>query len=262
MHEELTKKNTRFSTDPAVLGYVQGLARKLEGAASKDRAVSWQWFVIDDDATINAFATPGGRVYVYTGLLLAADSEAEVVGVLGHEMGHVVGRHSARQLVASKGLETVAAMALGENAPEVATLASQLVGSGATLAYGRDMELEADRYGARYAAGSGYDPRGLTTFFEKLRAKHGDTGPVATFFSTHPSNVDRINQLNGLIAQEHLSGGPGATAQLHSAQAEIRRTPSASPAPVGSSPTPTPTPTPASAPAPAPHRAPAPAPRR
>lgn len=262
VHEELLKKNTRFSSDPTVVGYVQGLARKLEAPASRDRTLGWQWFVIDDPGTINAFATPGGRVYVYTGLLLAAQTEAEVVGVLGHEMGHVVGRHSARQLVAAKGLETVAAMALGKDAPQVALVASQLVGSGAVLAYGRDMELEADRYGARYSSTTGYDPRGLTSFFEKLKAKYGDTGPVLTLLSTHPSNSDRINRLTALIAEEGLSGAQGAPGALRAVQDAIRRGGGSSAAPSSpsapSSPAPTPTPRPAPAPAPAP----APGPRR
>lgn len=269
VHEELTKKSTPFVTNPAVLGYVQGLAQKLQGPASRDRALGWQWFVIDDAATINAFATPGGRVYVYTGLLLAAESEAEVVGVLGHEIGHVVGRHSARQLVASKGLETVAAMALGDKPSEVASIAAQLVGSGATLAYGRDMELEADRYGARYSSATGFDPRGLSTFFEKLKAKYGDTGPVLTFLSTHPSNSDRINRLVALIGEEHLSGAAGSLPQLRAVQAEIRKgglsAPGApSPSPGQAAPAPSPRPSPAPTPAPAPSRppAPAPAPRR
>ncbi|MCC6332937.1 MAG: M48 family metalloprotease [Myxococcales bacterium] len=206
VHEELKKQNTKFSEDPTVGLYVDGLARKLVGQANQDRKVEWMWFVIDDPNTINAFATPGGRIYVYTGLLLAADSEAEIIGVLGHEIGHVVARHSARQLVGAYGLQTVTEMALGKDAGEVSKLVAGLAGKGAMLAYGRDMELEADQYGARYAAGAGYDPRGLATFFEKLKAKYGDTGPVLTWFSTHPSNTDRINRLTTYIAANNLSG--------------------------------------------------------
>ena len=172
VHEQLKKDNTKFLENPTVELYVESLARKMIAEANKERKLDWKWFVIDDPATVNAFATPGGRIYVYTGLLLAAENEAEVIGVLGHEIGHVVGRHSARQLVASNGLQVVVDMALGKNGGEVAKLAAGLAGKGAQLAYGRDMELEADQYGARYASGAGYDPRGLATFFEKLKAKY------------------------------------------------------------------------------------------
>ncbi|MFZ5440757.1 MAG: M48 family metallopeptidase [Myxococcota bacterium] len=221
VHEQLKKDNTKFLENPTVEIYVESLARKLIGQADKERKLEWKWFVIDEPNTINAFATPGGRIYVYTGLLLAAENEAEVIGVLGHEIGHVVGRHSARQLVASKGLETVVNMALGKEPNEIVALASGLAGKTAQLAYGRDMELEADQYGARYASGAGYDPRGLATFFDKLKAKYGDTGPVMTFFSTHPANSDRINQVTQLIAAENLQGAELGVASLKQVQAAL-----------------------------------------
>lgn len=221
VHEQLKKDNTKFLENPTVEIYVESLARKLIAQANTERKLEWKWFVIDEPNTINAFATPGGRIYVYTGLLLAAESEAEVVGVLGHEIGHVVGRHSARQLVAAKGLETVVNMALGKDQNEIIALTAGLAGKGAQLAYGRDMELESDQYGARYASGAGYDPRGLATFFEKLKAKYGDTGPVMTFFSTHPANSDRINQVTALIAAENLKGTELGVASLKQVQAAL-----------------------------------------
>jgi beta-barrel assembly-enhancing protease len=221
VHEQLKKDNTKFLENAKVELYVESLARKLIGEANKERPLEWRWFVIDDPTTINAFATPGGRIYVYTGLLLSAENEAEVIGVLGHEIGHVVGRHSARQLVATNGLQSVIDMALGKNAGEVAKLTAGLAGKGAQLAYGRDMELEADQYGARYASRVGYDPRGLATFFEKLKAKYGDTGPVLTLLSTHPANSDRINQVTALIAAENLTGTELGVASLKAVQAEL-----------------------------------------
>lgn len=221
VHEQLKKDETKFLENPKVELYVESLARKLIAEANKERQLEWRWFVIDDPNQINAFATPGGRIYVYTGLILAADNEAEIVGVLGHEIGHVVGRHSARQLVATHGLQTVIDMALGKDSQDVAKLAAGLAGKGAQLAYGRDMELESDQYGARYASRAGYDPRGLATFFEKLKAKHGDTGPVLTFLSTHPANSDRITRVTELIAAENLTGTELGVASLKAIQAEL-----------------------------------------
>jgi predicted Zn-dependent protease len=221
VHEQLKKENTQFLTNPTVELYVESLARKLIAQANSERKLEWRWYVIDDPKTVNAFATPGGRIYVYTGLLLAAENEAEVIGVLGHEIGHVVGRHSARQLVATYGLQTIIDVALGNDAADAAKIAAMLAGKGAQLAYGRDMELESDQYGARYASRAGYDPRGLATFFEKLKAKYGDTGPVLTFFSTHPANSERINEVTQLIAAENLTGAELGVAPLKAIQSEL-----------------------------------------
>lgn len=221
VHEELKKENTKFLENPDVGFYVSGLVQKLLPLASADRPnVKWQYFVIDDPKTVNAFATPGGRIYVYTGLLLTAESEAEIIGVLGHELGHVVARHSARQLVAAKGLETVGSMALGKNPSDIAVLAAGLVGKGSIMAYGRDMELEADQYGAKYANAAGYDPRGLATFFEKLKAK-GDLPEFLTFLSTHPSNTERIEKIVASIAANNYQSKELGAASLKAIQAKI-----------------------------------------
>lgn len=221
VHEQLKKDNTKFLANPDVEFYVLGLINKITPLGDKDRpGVKWQTFVIDDPKTVNAFVTPGGRVYVYTGLLLTAENEAEVVGVLGHELGHVIARHTARQLVASKGLETVAAMALGKDASDVAQLAAGLAGQGAILAYGRDMELEADQYGARYTNAVGYDPHGLATFFQKLAAK-GDAPEFLTFLSTHPSNTERIEKINSAIAANGYQSKELGQPSLKAIQAKI-----------------------------------------
>lgn len=220
VHDELLKQNTKFLQNPAVTQYVEGLAGKLIVQSERDRPLRWSWFVIDDPSTVNAFATPGARVYVYSGLLLAAQNEAEVVGVLGHEMGHVVGRHSARQLVASYGLQTLTQVALGNDAADLTKIAAALAGKGAQLAYGRDMELEADHDGARYASGAGYDPRGLATFFQKLEGSGGGGG-VLTFLSTHPAPSDRIAAVNAQIASQSLAGTELGVASLKAAQAQL-----------------------------------------
>ncbi len=221
VHEELKTQNTKFLDNAKVSAYVGALANKLMPQASADRKLDWFWFIIDDPKTVNAFATPGGRVYVYTGLLLAAKNEAEVVGVLGHEMGHVVARHSARQLVAAKGLETVAAMAMGKDSSDVAQLAAGLAGKGAMLAYGRDMELEADTYGVRYANGAGYNPKALADFFETLKAKKGATPEFMTWFSTHPSDDARMAKIAEMIAAQGLKASNMGGDEFRAIQREL-----------------------------------------
>jgi beta-barrel assembly-enhancing protease len=208
-----TKENIKYVEDPAVLDYVRGISAPILAQATKDRpGVKWKVNVINDPKTVNAFATPGGFLYVYTGLLLAADSEAELAGVMAHEAGHVVGRHSARAMVNAYGLQAITQVALGQNPGTAAQIAAQLAGGGLQLAHGRSEETEADEYGAKYAAGAGFDPRGLITFFEKLEKMQGSQPGVMKWLSTHPTNKDRIAHLQKIISQQGLKGdrsGPG-----------------------------------------------------
>jgi beta-barrel assembly-enhancing protease len=201
------KEKIQYVQDPTILEYVNRIATPILQQANRDRkGVKWKINVINDAKTVNAFATPGGYLYVYTGLLLAADNEAEVAGVLAHEAGHVVGRHSARAMVNAYGLQSLTQLALGQNPGVAAQIAAQLVGGGAMLAHGRSEETEADEYGARYSAGANYDPRGLISFFQKLQRMQGNTPGVLKWLSTHPTNADRIRHLEGYIAKNNLRG--------------------------------------------------------
>ncbi len=227
------KEHIRYVTDPTVDGYVQRVSGKILAFAKKDRPeVEWSVKVIDDPKTVNAFATPGGFLYVYSGLLLAADDTAELAGVMGHEAGHVVARHSARQMVNAMGLETVLGVALGKNPSGAAQLAAGLAGKTALLAYGRSDELEADQYGARYSSAAGYDPRGIATFFQKLEQQGGAQPGWATFLSTHPSNPDRIEKVNRFIEQNHLAATGGHDAsELGKVKERLKQLPPPPPKP-------------------------------
>jgi predicted Zn-dependent protease len=167
--------------------------------------------VINDPKTVNAFATPGGYLYVYSGLLLAADDSAELAGVLGHEAGHVVARHSARQMVDAFGLETLASIAAGKNPGAASQLASAVAGKGAMLSFSRADETEADEYGARYASAAGYDPHGIATFFEKLVKSEGKQPGWAAMLSDHPATPERIQHVDQYIAEHHLTGKGGTS---------------------------------------------------
>src|SRR5262249_3423880 len=205
--KELDKQGTKYVQDPEVVSYVQGVAKKIFGSANKDRpGVDWHVYVIDDPKQVNAFATPGGNLFVYTGLLMAADNEAELAGVWGHESGHVVARHSARQMVDAMGLETVIGMALGNNPNQLAQVAATLAAKGALLSYSREDETAADEYGARYASAAGYDPKGLITFFQKLQKMEGEVPAFSKYLSDHPATADRISHLQQYIAEKKLGG--------------------------------------------------------
>jgi predicted Zn-dependent protease len=201
------KQHVVYLDDPVVVSYVRGVADKVITLGKRDRPeVNWQVNVIDDSKTVNAFATPGGYLYVYSGLLMAADNEAELAGVMAHETGHVVARHSARQMVDAYGLEAITAMALGKNPGLLGQLTAGVGEKGFMLANSRSDETEADEYGARYSAAAGYDPHGLVTFFQKLRAQEGNSPRFLAILSDHPATPDRIDHVNAFIQQKGLSG--------------------------------------------------------
>src|SRR6185295_7801264 len=139
--QELEKQGTKYIQDPEIVNYVRGVAQKIFVSADKDRpGVKWQVYVIDDPKQVNAFATPGGYLYVFTGLLAAADNEAEVIGVMGHEVGHVLARHFARQLVQTYTLQGLLAVILGDNPNVLAELAANLAAQGFLLKHSREDE--------------------------------------------------------------------------------------------------------------------------
>lgn len=180
----------QLSTNAALQSYVQSLGAKVARAAQGDMpsGIKMQFKVVDDPKTVNAFAIPGGTIYVYTGLLKAASSEAEVVGVLGHETAHVTRRHVAQQMVTNYGLQSVLDMGLGKNPGLITSTVANVATQGYLLKYSRDHERDADDYGLKYAAAAGFDPHGFANFFKKLG---GSGGPE--FLSTHPEPADRAS---------------------------------------------------------------------
>jgi len=187
--------------------YVERIGNEL--AAVSDMADLDFTFTLLDSEVVNAFALPGGYVYLTRGLLALAENEAEMAGVLGHEIGHVTARHSAQRQTQATGagllatLGTIGAAILGGQA--AAELTQQLAGAGAQAylaSYSRDQELEADRLGVRYLQRAGYDPRAMATFLQKLndqselqRKLAGQEGdPGLGWFATHPRTLDRVEQ--------------------------------------------------------------------
>lgn len=178
--------------------YIDGIGQRI--AAHSDRRDIGYTFTVLDDELVNAFAAPGGYIYITTGLLQAAGSEAEVAAVLGHEIGHVVGRHSVRRLQTAYGVGLAADLVLGDSQTlqTIIGLATNVV----LLKNGRDAEFEADEFGVKYSAAAGYDPRQMLTFFETLLAMQASPSPggVAGWFSTHPATEDRIIRGQSLLS--------------------------------------------------------------
>lgn len=189
----------KVSTDVEANGRVQRIGRRIaESVGDALPGAQWEFVVFDADDTVNAFALPGGKVGVYTGLLNLAGSDDEVATVIGHEIAHVTARHGAERM--SQGLLAGLVGAGVEVATEDSRhrdLARVLYGvgaTGATLAFSRGNESEADYIGLRYAARAGYDPRAAVTFWRKM-AKAKDGKQPWKWISTHPPDVERIAAL-------------------------------------------------------------------
>lgn len=185
-----------------VENYVKNLGAEAVDAASDDtpEAIEYEFGVIDNPETVNAFAMPGGQIYFYTGLLKEADNQSEVMAVVSHEVAHVSQRHIAKQLVLAYGLQAVAQAAVGENPGLVGELAAAIVGQGALLTFSRKQESEADEVGFDYAVEAGYHPEGFVTFFRKLDEQREVDPP--TWLSSHPDPGDRADEAEERIGDK------------------------------------------------------------
>jgi beta-barrel assembly-enhancing protease len=161
------------------------------GQVAHSNTFPWTAYIIHNDSLINAFATPGGHIYFYTGLIKALDNEAMFAGVVAHEMAHCALRHGTDQLTRHYGLSMLLSVVLGEDPSMLAQIAAD-IGSGlAALAYSRKMEYEADDFAVKYMSHTDYHPLALADFFTKLE---GMPQPPK-FLSTHPSPEDRMEKI-------------------------------------------------------------------
>src|SRR5262245_33396277 len=194
-------RQSKFVTDPIITEYVNRVAQNIVLHSDVKTPVTIK--VIDSN-DVNAFALPGGHLYVNRGVIETATNEAELAGVIAHEPGHGAARHGVEQ--ASNGslinYGTIPLIFLGGwggfAVRQVAGLAIPL----GFLKFSRGMEEEADRLGAQYMWAAGYDPQAMITFFERLQAKEKKKpGTIAKVFSTHPMTGDRIKEVSNLVAR-------------------------------------------------------------
>ena len=200
----------KVSGDAQLQAYLDKVAAKVMAAVpAKDRhEQKFTFTVIDKPKEVNAFAIPGGHIYVYSGLIAAADNEAELAGVLAHEIGHESARHGAEMLVKGMGLQTVMGLALGENPNQLAALGTQIAAQGYLAQNSQDQEREADARGLRYLANAGYDPHGLPNFFSKLAKMQGSSpGALQKFFASHPAPAERAKTAREAIARSNKRTG-------------------------------------------------------
>ena len=218
--EMLGAKGVRKVTKGPDFDRVRSIARRIEDASERlhPDAVAgfhWQWTVIDDDKTVNAWALPGGKSAVYTGMLRMAKSDDELAVVMGHEAAHAIARHAGERMSGNmviQGALQGTSIALGDMSPAAreATMAALGVGSnvGVLLPWSRMQESEADELGLLIAADAGYDPRTAIALWTRMAEQ---SGGQPEFLSTHPSESTRIQRLRQLM--------PRAMAQWKAARA-------------------------------------------
>ncbi|MBC8135813.1 MAG: M48 family metalloprotease [Fibrella sp.] len=188
--------------------------RIVEQSAAGKSAYRFEFHLLDDDQTINAFALPGGQVFITEALAKRMKSEAEIAGVLGHEVAHVVARHGAEHIAKqqlTQGLTGAAVMATYDpNNPNSTRNAAivQAIGQLVNLKYGREDELESDRLGVTFMSEAGYDPRAMIRVMEVLRDAGGG-GKTPEFFASHPNPENRIGRIQEAIKKEFPNGVPG-----------------------------------------------------
>ncbi|MFN8352852.1 MAG: M48 family metallopeptidase [Spirosomataceae bacterium] len=192
--------------DQKVQQYVKQVGQKLVASTeAHNSSYQFDFHVLADPETINAFALPGGQIFITVGLLKRLQTEDQLAGVLGHEIGHVVARHSAQQMAKEQltnGLVNAAVVASQDpNNPSNSGAIAQYVAKVVSLKYGREDELEADRFGIKYMPQAGYQPTAMIDVLEILQqAMQGERPPE--MMSTHPYPENRIAQIQEILAQQ------------------------------------------------------------
>lgn len=212
-----------FVREPRVTTYVRALGRRLAGRLDNDQ-FAYHFYLLQDPS-LNAFAVPGGYVYVNTGLVLAAESRAELASVLAHEVIHVDAHHVVRQQEKTQLLSYATLLGLFLSAVHPALGASAVsAGTAVQLKYQREFEQEADHIGLDLMQRAGFDPEGSPAFLRKLlRARGLAPAGLPPYFLSHPLTEDRVGQLEKRVAEmQHPTPEPGTGLELAAVQAVLR----------------------------------------
>jgi predicted Zn-dependent protease len=213
---EIRQKET-VSQNPSFNARVTRVGQRIAQAVGNELPDAKWEFVVFESKDVNAFALPGGKVGVYTGLLELAENDSELAIVMGHEIGHVIARHGAERMseamvISGIGALGAAAVEAKSDDPKTRQLFEVAYGGATTLGrvlpHSRSNESEADRMGAVYAARAGYDPRAAITFWQKMIVQKnsaensgGGLGRISALMSTHPADDKRIADLKALMPQ-------------------------------------------------------------
>lgn len=209
---EMAAQHGGFVTGTEPSQRVETIGGQLVAAtAAADSPYRFEFHLLADTETINAFALPGGQIFITRALAEQLETDAQLAGVLAHEIGHVVGRHASEQIAKAQltqgltGAAVVAAYDPDRPNSRAAGYMAQLVGQLVTLKFGREDELESDRLAVRFMVDAGYDPRAMIGVLEILKRAGGGS---VEFFSTHPNPDHRIERIQAFIRDElGASGG-------------------------------------------------------
>ncbi|MFQ5896945.1 MAG: M48 family metallopeptidase [Candidatus Methylomirabilia bacterium] len=198
---------SKVSRDPELNAMVRRVGSRIASATGRTD-YRWEFTVIEGDKRINAFALPGGKVAVYTGMLRVTKDDAGLATVIGHEVAHAIARHGAERvsqgLLVQVGL-TAVQVGMANRDPRTVRRVATLLGAGASvgviLPFSRAQESEADRLGLIYMARAGYDPRAAISFWQRMEAATRGRGRPPEFLSTHPSHGARIRQIQRWIPE-------------------------------------------------------------
>jgi predicted Zn-dependent protease len=199
--------------DSTLQEYIDRVGNRIVQQSSVSQSpYPFEFHLLQDPATINAFALPGGQVFITAALLSRLSTEAQLAGVLGHEIGHVVARHGAEHLAKQQlGIAIVNAVGIAaSDTPESgrqAAILAQAVNQLVNLKYGRDDEIESDRLGLSFMTEAGYHPQGIVELMQILNSARTGT-QTPEFFSTHPNPDNRVEKLLEIIEQNYPNGIP------------------------------------------------------
>ncbi len=181
----------RFETSGARHRQVQRVVDRLVAVVDDPASFEWEAKLVVDDATVNAWCLPGGKMAVYTGILPFTGDDTGLAVVMGHEIGHAVARHGTERMTRQLGVQVVLELLAGEGWASYGALAADLL---LFLPWGREQELEADHIGLIYMARAGYDPRQAAAFWQRMSAGKGSE--TLEILSTHPSDATRIEKID------------------------------------------------------------------
>lgn len=186
---------------PLVYEYLYTMRDEIlaSGELAYAKEFEWNIHVIDNKQVQNAFATPGGNIYIYTGLIQYLDHADDLAGVLGHEMAHADQRHTVRNLQRVYGVDILLSVVIGQDASMLKQIAGQVAGTLAGLQFSREFETEADRESVRYLSHTRYACNGAAYFFIKLNEEATSSPPE--FLSTHPNPENRIENINSTASE-------------------------------------------------------------
>ncbi len=195
------ERTEKVLDDPAIQAYINEIGQRLAAGVER-QDVNYQFKVIDAPDTINAFALPGGYMYIYTGLMKLCENEAELASVMAHEIAHVSSYHHGESLTRAYGYQMLMSVVMGQSQNNLARLVAGFTGQTGMMYFSRQNEREADAKGMNYLVRAGYNPSAMAEFMEKMmQATGGAQARNIPLFSSHPATQERVQNMRAQMQQ-------------------------------------------------------------